>query len=154
MSGVGCRVLSPPRLRKPASMQQNRSTVGASAELAQAPVARSYQDLLVWRLGMDLAVACYELARLLPKEEVFGLASQIRRASSSVPANIAEGYGRGHRGEYTHFLHIAQGSLKETETHIHLCLRVGLLRDAQVADAFSLADRLGRALHNLIKSLQ
>jgi four helix bundle protein len=88
---------------------------------------RSYQDLRVWQKGMGLAEACYLLTRRFPKDEVFGMTSQIRRAATSVPANIAEGYGRDSKGEYIQFLRISQGSLKELETHLTLSRRVGLL---------------------------
>jgi four helix bundle protein len=67
---------------------------------------------------MDLAVACYDLTRAFPQDELFGMTSQIRRAGASVPATIAEGYGRDNRGDYVHHLRIAQGSLKELETHL------------------------------------
>ena len=76
---------------------------------------------------MDLAEACYRLTANFPKDETFGLTSQLRRASVSVPANIAEGYGRDSRGSYTQFLKIAQGSLKELETHVLLAERLGLV---------------------------
>jgi four helix bundle protein len=70
---------------------------------------RSYRDMKVWQLGMQIAVACYRLTRTFPPEERSGLTSQVCRASSRIPANIAEGYGRGHRREYVHFLWIANG---------------------------------------------
>ncbi|MGH2414521.1 MAG: four helix bundle protein, partial [Microcystaceae cyanobacterium] len=73
---------------------------------------QSYQDLRVWQKGMDLAEACYLITLEFPKEEMYGMTSQIRRAAASIPANIAEGYGREYRAEYTQFLRIAQGSLK------------------------------------------
>ncbi len=76
---------------------------------------------------MDIAVDCYGLTKNFPKDEVYGLVSQIRRAAASVAANIAEGYGREATGAYIHHLKIAQGSLKELETHIILSSRVGLI---------------------------
>ncbi|MFY7853311.1 MAG: four helix bundle protein, partial [Brevundimonas sp.] len=79
---------------------------------------RSYRDLEVWKRAMDLAVATYELTREFPREEQFGLTSQARRAATSIAANIAEGYGRATRPAYVSFLRIAQGSLKELETHL------------------------------------
>ncbi|MEB3214027.1 MAG: four helix bundle protein, partial [Leptolyngbyaceae bacterium] len=71
---------------------------------------QSYRDLEVWQQGMNLAEACYQLTKAFPKEEVYGMVSQIRRAAVSIPANIAEGYGREYRNEYIKFLRIAQGS--------------------------------------------
>jgi four helix bundle protein len=84
---------------------------------------RSYQDLKVWQEGMNLAEVCYELTMTFPKEELYGMTSQIHRSSASIPANIAEGYGREYRSEYIQFLRIAQGSLKELETHLLLSSR-------------------------------
>ncbi|SIP97223.1 four helix bundle protein [Rhizobium sp. RU20A] len=75
---------------------------------------------------MDLAVGCYELTRRFPRDEMFGLTSQIRRASTSVAANIAEGHGRDATGFYIQHLKFAQGSLKELETHLILSSRVGV----------------------------
>jgi four helix bundle protein len=77
---------------------------------------QSYRDLLVWQEGMNLAEMCYLLTREFPREEIYGMTSQIRRAAASISANIAEDYGRENRGEYIQFLKIAQGSLKELET--------------------------------------
>ena len=70
---------------------------------------RSYRDLLVWQKAIELAVLIYRLSEGLPRAEVYGLTSQIRRAGVSVPSNIAEGYGRGSRKEYLQFLYVAQG---------------------------------------------
>ncbi len=80
----------------------------------------SYRDLLVWQRAMDLTVRCYEETKSFPKEEIYGLTSQMRRCCASVAANIADGYGRESSGAYVHHLKIAQGSLKEFETHIIL----------------------------------
>lgn len=110
----------------------------------------SYGDLRVWRYGMELAKAVYLLTRQWPREEQFGLIAQARRAASSVPANIAEGYGRQTRANYAHFLRIAQGSLKELETHLLLAAEVGVCPEAAVADALAQAEVLGRMLRGLI----
>jgi four helix bundle protein len=114
----------------------------------------SYRDLKVWQLSMQLAEDCYRLTRTFPREELFGLTSQIRRASSRIPANIAEGYGRGHRGEYIQFLRVAQGSLKELETHLLLSMRVEIARHHAVAPRLAQCDEVGRMLAALIRSLQ
>ncbi len=92
----------------------------------QKNLIRSYRDLRVWRQAMDLAGACYRTTREFPKEELYGITSQMRRAAVSVAANIAEGHGREGRGKFIQFLRVAQGSLKELETHLLLSQRVGL----------------------------
>ena len=115
---------------------------------------RSYRDLRVWQAGMGLAEACYLLTKRFPKDELFGMTAQIRRAATSVPANIAEGYGRNSRGEYGQFLRISQGSLKELETHLMLSSRVGLLAPPETNSILEECDRLGKMLHRLIRSLQ
>lgn len=114
---------------------------------------RSYRDLRVWQEGMSLAVTCYGLTKSFPKDELFGMTSQIRRAASSIPANIAEGYGRDSRGDYVQFLRIAQGSLKEVETHLILCTQVRLLTESDAQAPLQHCDRLGKMLHRLIQSL-
>ena len=122
--------------------------------MVEAGRIRSYRDLQVWQLGMDLAEACYLLTKRFPKDELFGMTSQIRRAASSVPANIAEGYGRASKGEYVQFLRVAQGSLKELETHLTLSRRVGLMSESETKNVWGECDHLGRMLHRLIRSLQ
>ena len=74
---------------------------------------KSYRELKVWQEGMTLAEKCYFVTRQFPKSELYGMVSQIRRASSSIPANVSEGYGRKNRKEYIQFLYIAQGSLEK-----------------------------------------
>ncbi|MBD2299125.1 four helix bundle protein [Nostoc sp. FACHB-87] len=117
---------------------------------------RSYQDLKVWQEGMNLAEACYEFTKGLPKEEIYGMISQIRRSSASIPANIAEGYGREYRTEYIHFLRTAQGSLKELETHLLLSARdkVGLTNSQTVTPILKQCESVGKLLRALIRSLQ
>ena len=115
---------------------------------------QSYRDLLVWQKGMALAQTCYEITKVFPKEERYGMISQIRRAAASVPANIAEGYGRENRGEYIQFLRIAQGSLKELETHILLSVRVGLATETNGNSTPVKCEEVGKMLRALIRSLQ
>ncbi len=111
----------------------------------------SYRDLKVWQVGMDLSVHCYRLTGCYPKDEIYGITSQIRRAAVSIPSNVAEGYGRASRGDYIRFLRIPQGSLKELETLLEISGRVGLLK--KPAEQVSNCDRLGRLLNGLIRSL-
>ncbi len=115
---------------------------------------QSYRDLEVWKLGMALAEQAYMVTRSFPKEELFGMTSQIRRSAASIPANIAEGYGRDNTGNYVHHARIANGSLKELETHILLSVRVGMLTESASEPLLSEADRLGRMLRGLIRSLK
>jgi four helix bundle protein len=103
---------------------------------------------------MALAKDCYLLTRCFPKEELFGLTSQIRRAAASVPANIAEGNGRETTKEYIHFLRIAQGSLKELETHMILAHEVELCPPEKAEPLLSKSDAIGRMLRALIRKLQ
>ena len=122
--------------------------------MTEASRIRSYRDLRVWQEGMALAEACYLLTKRFPKDELFGMTSQIRRAANSVPANIAEGYGRDSTGEYIQFLRVSQGSLKELETHVMLSSRVGLIAESETKNVLEGCDRLGKMLHRLIRSLQ
>jgi four helix bundle protein len=114
----------------------------------------SYQGLKVWQVGMQIAEDCYFLTRKFPKDEQFALTSQIRRASGRIPANIAEGWGRGGTKEYVQFLRIAQGSLKELETHLILSKRVGLAEQDRVVPLLEQATTLGKMIRSLIGSLQ
>ncbi|ODT06100.1 MAG: hypothetical protein ABS58_13085 [Mesorhizobium sp. SCN 65-20] len=113
----------------------------------------SYRDLVVWQQAMDLAVADYEATGSWPKEELYGLTSQTRRAASSVPANIAEGYGRENRGSYQQFLRIAQGSLKEMETHLLIAERIGLIKLENLQKLETRSESVGKLLHLLIRKL-
>lgn len=114
---------------------------------------QSYRDLRVWREAMILAELAYRHTKQFPRDELFGLTAQIRRAASSIPANIAEGYGRESTGNYIQFLRIAQGSCKEVETHTLLAARV--LENISPADELlTQCETVGKMLHGLIRSLQ
>ncbi|MGB7443437.1 MAG: four helix bundle protein [Coleofasciculaceae cyanobacterium] len=115
---------------------------------------RSYRDLRVWQKGMDIAEACYRMTKKFPREEMYGMVSQIRRSATSISANIAEGYGREYRAEYIQFLRIAQGSLKELETHLLLAARVELTTNQAVEPLLNQCESLGRMIRSLIRSLQ
>ncbi len=115
---------------------------------------QSYRDLRVWQEAMELCAHCYELTRAFPKEETFGMTAQIRRASASVAANIAEGYGREMTGSYVQFLRVSQGSLKELETHLLIAARVGITTVAAVEPLLTASNALGRMLRSLIRSLE
>ena len=103
---------------------------------------------------MDLAEACYGLTRTFPREEAFGMTSQVRRSAAAIPANIAEGQGRDGAGEFVRFLRIAQGSLKELETHLMLASRVGLINEVETAPILERCETVGKMLRSLIRSVQ
>ena len=96
-------------------------------------MVHSYRDLQVWQKATDLVVECYRLSKLLPTTERYGLAGQIQRAAISIPANIAEGHGREHLGDYLHHLSVANGSLMELETHLLITNRLGYLQESELA---------------------
>ena len=102
-------------------------------------MAQSYKDLVVWQKAIDLTVAVYQLTKQFPKEELFGLVSQMRRASVSIASNIAEGEGRKSKKEFAHFLGISLGSKAELETQLLLCERVLRLRSPLASVSFSRA---------------
>ena len=113
-----------------------------------------YRELKVWQAAMDLAEQCYRGTKTFPRDELFGMISQIRRAAASVPANIAEGQGRYHTKEFLHHLSIARGSLMELETHLLLSNQVGLLAKPDLDKLLALADQIGRMLTGLRQALQ
>jgi len=115
---------------------------------------QSFKDLLVWQKALTLSVLCYELTKAFPKDKMYGMTAQIRRASVSVPANIAEGHGREHTRSFIQFLRVAQGSLKELETHLMLAEQVNLAPAAALAPAYAMTDEIGRMLRALIRALQ
>jgi four helix bundle protein len=117
-------------------------------------VLKSYRELNVWQKAISLVVDSYRFSDAFPKGELYGLTSQIRRAGVSIPANIAEGYGRGSRKEYLQFLMIAQGSLKELETHFIIAERLSYSTGAQTNRMLSQTDELARMLGSLIRKLK
>ena len=122
------------------------------------PTARGkisdYRDLNVWKFSMDLAVDVYALTKTFPREEVFGLTAQMRRAATSIPANIAEGFGRAQRKSFIQFLRIAQGSLKELETHSTLAARLDYVDRSRLGALAERYESLGKMLLSFIRSLE
>ena len=113
-----------------------------------------HRQLVVWQRAMQLLVAAYGVARCLPREELFAMASQIRRAATSVPANVAEGHARVHRGDFVHHLSIARGSLAELETLLDACELVGYVTDSGLSTARGLAGEVRRMLSTMIVRLR
>jgi four helix bundle protein len=89
----------------------------------------SYKDLLIWQKGIDIAINLYELVEDFPKEEIYALKSQLKRASISISSNIAEGYGRNSTQSYIHFLCISRGSLLELETQLIIANRLKFIKN-------------------------
>jgi four helix bundle protein len=114
---------------------------------------QTYRDLKVWQKAMDLVEQIYTLTKTFPDEERFGLTSQMRRAAVSVPANIAEGYGRKHRGDYLHHLSMARGSLMELETHLMIAVRLRFCTDEHLRSPWETCQETGKMLNGLISSL-
>jgi len=115
---------------------------------------RDFRKIRAWQLADEATVAVYQATKSFPKEEVYGLTSQIRRAASSVPANIAEGASRSSLKDYLHFLYIARGSCSEPQYFIHLAGRLGYL-DAEQQAALDVAScDAGQTLYGLIKAVE
>jgi four helix bundle protein len=115
---------------------------------------QSFRELEVWQVGMDLAVECYRVTKTFPREELFGMTSQIRRSAASIPANIAEGQGREHTKEFLNHLSISRGSLMELETHLLLSQRVDLITEPTLDPLMTLCERISRMTSRLQQSLQ
>jgi len=113
---------------------------------------KSYRRLIVWQKADELAFQVYLVTRNFPKEELFGLVSQMRRAAFSVPANIVEGYARSFKKEKSQFYNIARGSLAEIEYYIDFSLRLGYLNKNQYEALTNLRNETGRLLNGFIKS--
>lgn len=113
-------------------------------------VCRDFKDLLVWKKSMRLTGEIYQLTDQLPKAELFGLTSQLRRAVVSIPSNIVEGYGRNSKQDYLHFLKVARGSLYELETQLWICIGLRYFSKDDAASSFSLLGEISRMLYSLI----
>lgn len=114
---------------------------------------KSHRDLIAWQKAMVLVTDVYALTKEFPREEMYGLISQIRRAAASVPANIAEGQGRRYGREFHQFLGNARGSLMELDTHLELAFRVGYLSEGQHIAIRTKVDEVGRILNGLMRSI-
>ncbi len=115
---------------------------------------KSYRDLLVWQKAMNIVVESYRIASLMPKTEIYGLVSQIQRSAVSIPANIAEGHGRYHLGDYLHHLSIANGSLMELETHLLLLSRLSYLPSSELEMILSMTSEVSKMIAGLSRSLK
>ncbi len=116
-------------------------------------MGQSYRDLIVWQKAMDMVTEVYRLTRTFPREELYGLTSQLRRAAVSVPSNIAEGQGRLTRGEFQQFLGYARGSLLETETLVLTAMNLNYIVNEQAGRILNLSAEVGRTLNGLLSSI-
>jgi len=115
---------------------------------------RNYRDLVVWQESLELVVECHRATKSFPKTEVYGLVSQIHRAASSIPANIAEGHGRDHLGDYLRHLSFAKGSLAELETHPIVSFKLEFLVREKLASLLSKTAEIEKMLEALSRSLK
>jgi four helix bundle protein len=114
---------------------------------------KSYQELIVWQKSMDLVEEVYKSSRSFPREEIYGLTSQLRKAAVSIPSNIAEGQGRRTTPDFLRHLSIAYGSLLELETQVLIATRLGYLVQGRCHDVMKMAAEVGRLLNGLMASL-
>ena len=117
-------------------------------------MAQTYKDLKAWQKSMELVTEIYRSTRGFPREETYGLTSQLRRAAISIPSNIAEGQGRRLPGDFQHFLRNARGSLLEVETQVLIAGNLGYWTAAQVEDLSSRCAEVGRILNGLLAAIQ
>jgi four helix bundle protein len=117
-------------------------------------MAQSYRELIVWQRAMELTVAVYRLTREFPKEELYSLTSQIRRAAVSIPSNIAEGQGRGSTREFRQFLAIARGSNCEVQTQLELARDLGFGHSEVIDRAEALSEEVRKMLFGMLSSVK
>lgn len=113
-----------------------------------------YKELQVWQKAMDLVVEVYNIIKLLPKEEMYGISDQIRRSAVSIPSNIAEGQSRNSVKEFIQFLSIARGSLAELETQLLICIKVNMLSEDNIAEAKNITIEIGKMIKGLMNKLE
>jgi len=116
--------------------------------------AKYYRELEIWQEGMEVCEEIYRITDSFPKKEQFTLTSQMRRASISVPSNIAEGFVRKHSKEFRRFLSIALGSLAELDTQISLSFRLGYMTEGESRDLLAKTEKLGKKTTNFYKRIR
>jgi len=114
---------------------------------------QNYRELIVWQKGMEVVAEVYRLTRAFPREELYGLTQQLRRAAVSIPSNIAEGQARDSTAEFRRFLSIAQGSRAEVETQILIAIRLGYTNETKARATMSLLEEIQKMLAKLITCL-
>ena len=117
-------------------------------------MAHSFRDLLVWQRAMQLTIVIYRLTKEFPREEAYGLTSQIRRAAVSLPSNIAEGHGRLNSGEFRQFLGIARGSNFELQTQLQIARELEMGDSKLVDQAENLSHEVGKMIYAILESIK
>lgn len=115
---------------------------------------QSHKDLIAWQKSIDLVAEIYEATKAFPKDEIYALTNQLRRAAVSVPSNIAEGQGRFSTNEFKHFLGNARGSLFEAQTQVVIATRLGYLSQEKADALLERSAEVARILHGLVSSLE
>ena len=116
-------------------------------------MGQAFRDLNVWQRAMQLTVAIYRLTQGFPREEIYGLSSQIRRAAVSIPSNIAEGQGRLSMGEFKQFLSVARGSNQELQTQLEIARALKFGDSTLIDEAENLSHEVGKMIYALLESL-
>ena len=134
-------------------MQQYVKKYTGKTRWKMEEVIKEFKDLKIWQKGIEIVSDIYILTKKFPKEELYGLTSQIRRSAISVPSNIAEGFRRYHNKEYKQFLYIALGSCAELETQITIAKNLKYITEDKEIELIEKLDHLCRMTSNLIKKL-
>ena len=135
-------------------MNKAKATTQTGPSNGMRTGVRSFRDSIAWQRAMDLSTAVYGLTRSFPKEELFGLTAQLRRASVSIASNIAEGQGRLTCGEFAHFIGMARGSALEVETQLELAYRLGLGGSSELAQVQQRATEVTKILNAVLSNLR
>jgi len=115
---------------------------------------KSFYDLDAWKKAHEFTLQIYTMTKRLPKEELYGMTSQLRRASASISANIAEGFSRYHYNDKIRFYHNSRGSLSETQNFLFLAKDLTFLTDREFSNLFNLSEEINRLINGLIRSIE
>jgi len=122
--------------------------------MAVNAAVHSFRDLIVWQKSITMAVSVYKLTQGFPREELYGLTSQMRRATVSVASNIAEGHGRLNTGEYRQFLGVARGSNFELQTQLEIARALGVGNSKSLDEADGLSHEIGKMIYGILESIK
>lgn len=115
---------------------------------------KNFKDLRIWQKGIEIVKRVYSLTRGFPKEEVYGLTAQMRRAAVSIPSNIAEGFKRYHRKEFKQFLHITLGSTAELETQVYIARELNFIDEERLNDITDMLIHQSKMISSLVNKLK